>query len=161
MTKRVEIEMKAESPAQKDERRASRIDLNGICKHLGLRWFSYKECFHCHKVEVDCQCKKDKQDLRVVYFIHERNLTTGVRFNRKTDMAETMVQYHAACSTWDDTELVLWAGRRGLHILTTMSAEKRKEVQAAKAALEAMKEASAAGEHVNVIAGVQPVAEVV
>ncbi len=162
MSKRVEIEIgKQETPAQKDERRAARIDLNGICKSLGLRWFSYKECFNCRKVETDCACSKEKADLRVVYFIHERGLTTGVKFVRKTDMAETAVQFHAARSTWSDIDLVIWAGRRGLRILTTMSPEKRAEIQAAKAALEAMKEASASGSFANVEAGVAPVSEVV
>lgn len=166
MSKRVEITVeKPESPEQKDTRKASRIDLNGICAHLACRWFSYKECFHCHRVEHDCECKDEKQDLRVVFFIHERsdtvgNETTGLRFNRKNDMAEAMVQYYAASAAWPDISLVRWAGARGIRILTTMSEEKRKEIQARKAELEAMKEASAAGEMVNVEAGVAPMTEV-
>lgn len=164
MTKRVEIMIEKETtPEQKDERayQASRVDLNALCKIENLRWFSYKECFYCHRLEVDCECKPDKADIRVVYFIHERSTSTGCKFLRKRDMAEHTMLYSIARLCDPTHSFVIWSGRRGCRILTTMSEESRKEVQRAKATLEAMKEASAAGEMVNIEAGVAPMTEVV
>ena len=160
MSKRVEIKIEKEAtPEQKDERQfqQSHIDLNKLCAEMNLRWFSYKECSNCRKVETDCSCTKDKADLRVVYFISERGESTGLKFSRKRDMAEQMVSYYSTWAGPRALSLVIWGGQRGCRILTTMSEASRKEVQRAKASLEALKEASRAGEHATVEAGVAPV----
>lgn len=146
MSKRVEIEIgKPETAQQKDEKayQAARIDINHLCKIENLRWFSYKECFNCRRLEIDCECKDGKADIRVVYFIHERGLETGVKFLRKRDMAEHTMLFSVAKLCWPGESFVVWSGRRGARILTTMSMESREEVQAQRAALEAMKEVSA------------------
>lgn len=164
MNKRVEIKIEKEAtPEQKDERafQQARIDLNYLCKLENLRWFSYKECLYCRNLEIDCECKPEKADIRVVYFIHEHGTTTGCKFLRKRDMAEHTMLYSIARLCWPEESFVLWSGKRGVRILTVMSEERRKEVQQARAALEAMKEASAAGEMVNIEAGLAPMTEVV
>lgn len=161
MNKRVEIMVeKSATPEQKDEQHfeRARVDLNGLCKSHNLHWLSYKECFACRQTDTNCSCKKENKDIRVVYFIHERGETTGLKFLRKLDMAEAVVNFVAA-QRMRDVSLVIWGGRQGFRVLTTMSAEKRAEIKAHKAALEAMKEASAAGEMVNVEAGVAPLTE--
>lgn len=146
-------EIKFENGKKQEERVF--IDLSGLCNELNLRWFSYQE-------EVKGQ-KDDngKPKMRTVYFIHENGLTTGVKFVTKRDMTEHVLAFSSHCASPRNrgASFVAWAGLRGCRILTTMSEEQRKEVQRAKAALAAMKEASAAGEMVNVEAGVAPVVQ--
>lgn len=158
MSKRVEIEVVShQSPEQKDEQefQSARVDLSRLCEKLNLRWFSYQE-------EIPGQRGVPPEDRakRTVFFIHERGTETGVKFMRKREMADQVVLFYVARLVWRDEVFVQWAGRRGLHILTTMSEADRKEVQRQKAALEAMKEASAAGEMVNVEAGLAPLQSV-
>ena len=145
---RTEIEM--ENGRKREEH--IRIDLQGLCGECNLNWFSYQECGNCKEVLVNCQCKKEKRAPRTVYFIHENGLTTGAKYLRKQEMAENVLAFsiHRLVPRNRHNSFIAWAGVRGARILTTMSEEARNEVRRAKAALEAMKEASAAGEVVAV-----------
>jgi hypothetical protein len=156
MSKWIEID-----PSKKQDDRP-RIDLDGLCESNDLRWFSYQECANCRKHVTFCQCEKDKKDHKVVYFCHESHLDTGVKFYKKRDMAEQVLLFdsHRMSPRYRDASWVAWAGNRGLRILTTMNEADRAEVQKRKAALAAMKEASASGEMVNVEAGVAPMSTI-
>lgn len=147
-------EIQFENGKKQEER--VHIDLNGLCNELNLRWFSYQEEVRGQKDE------NGKQKMRTVYFIHENGLTTGVKFVTKRDMSEHVLAFasHRASPRRRNADFISWAGVRGCRILTTMSEEARAEVRRAKAALEAMKEASSAGEMVNVEAGIAPVSQV-
>ena len=134
MTKRV-IEVN-KSPEQKDEQafRRTRVDLNELCKQLHMSWFSFQECAHCKRVVEKCDCKECQS--RVVFFIHQNELTTGVKFLHKREMAEQVLLFAAANAAKPDMGWIEWAGRRGLHVQAQTSEEKRKEIRHAREALE-------------------------
>lgn len=133
---------------------STRSNFESLCNELNLRWFSYKEDAGHGKSQAAAQ----KQ--RVVYFIHENGLTTGVKFVYKHEMSDQVLAFsvHRMSPRHHDASFVAWAGRQGMRLQTTMSEASRREVQRQKAMLEAMKEASAAGEMTAVEAGVAPVA---
>lgn len=146
---RTEIEM--ENGRKKEE--FIRIDLPGLCGECNLNWFSYQECGNCKEVLTNCLCKKEKRAPRTVYFIHEHGFTTGAKYLRKQEMAENVLAFsiHRLVPRNRQNSFITWVGVRGARILTTMSEAARNEVRRAKAALEAMKEASASGEIVTVV----------
>ena len=115
MNKRVEIVMNAEA-AETD-----RMDFNGLCREMGLRWFSFQE-----------DLPGQKGQSRQSYFVYETGLDTGVKFNRKLDM-QTEIQLYWSSRRVHGTALITWAGVRGHRILSTRSAEERAERDRARA----------------------------